>query len=32
MDFYKALNDKSKREVTFKVTRQGTDVTIGLTR
>jgi len=32
MDFYKALNDKSKREVSFKITRQGTDVTIGLTR
>jgi Do/DeqQ family serine protease len=32
MDFYKALNDKSRRDVTFKITRQGTDVTIGLTR
>jgi len=32
MDFYKALNDKSKKDVTFKITRQGTDVTIGLTR
>jgi serine protease Do len=32
MDFYKDLNDKSKRDVTFKITRQGTDVTIGITR
>jgi serine protease Do len=32
MDYYRALNDKSKKEVTFKITRQGTDVTIGLTR
>ena len=32
MDFYKALNDKSKKDVSFKITRQGTDVTIGLTR
>ncbi|MGA2642131.1 MAG: trypsin-like peptidase domain-containing protein [Spirochaetia bacterium] len=32
MDFYKALNDKSRKDVSFKVTRNGTDVTIGLTR
>ena len=32
MDFYRALNDKSKRDVSFKIIRQGTDVTIGLTR
>jgi len=32
MDFYKALNDKSKKDVSFKVTRNGTDITIGLTR
>jgi len=32
MDFYKALNDKSRKDVSFKITRQGTDVTIGLTR
>ncbi len=32
MDFYKAMNDRSRRDVTFKITRQGTDVTIGLTR
>jgi S1-C subfamily serine protease len=32
MDFYKALNDKSKKDVSFKISRQGTDVTIGLTR
>ena len=30
MDFYKALNDSSKKEVTFKINRKGTDVTIGL--
>ena len=30
MDFYKALNDSAKKEVTFKVNRKGTDVTIGL--
>ena len=32
MDFYKALNDKARRDVSFKLRRQGTDVTIGLTR
>ena len=32
MDFYRALNDKSKKDVSFKITRAGTDVTIGLTR
>jgi serine protease Do len=32
MDFYRSLNDKSKRDVSFKITRQGTEVTIGLTR
>jgi Do/DeqQ family serine protease len=32
MDFYRTLNDKTKREVSFKIIRQGTDVTIGLTR
>jgi Do/DeqQ family serine protease len=32
MDFYKALNDKSRKDVTFKISRQNTDVTIGLTR
>jgi len=32
MDFYKALNDKSKKDVSFKINRSGTDVTIGLTR
>jgi serine protease Do len=31
-DFYKALNDKSKRDVTFKINRQGTEITIGLTK
>jgi len=30
MDFYKALNDSPKKEVTFKINRKGTDVTIGL--
>ena len=32
MDFYKALNDKTKKDVSFKIRRQSTDVTIGLTR
>jgi len=32
MDFYKALNDKSRKDVSFKIKRQGTDVTVGLTR
>ena len=32
MDFYKTLNDKSKKDTAFKVNRKGTDVTIGLTR
>jgi serine protease Do len=32
MDFYKALNDKSKKEVTFHLTRKGTEISIGLTR
>ena len=32
MDFYKALNDKTRKDVSFKITRLGTDVTIGLTR
>ncbi len=30
MDFYKLLNDGGKKDVTFKVNRKGTDVTIGL--
>ena len=32
MDFYKALNDKGKSNVSFKLKRQGTDVTVGLSR
>jgi serine protease Do len=32
MDYYRALNDKAKKEVTFKIMRQGTEVSIGLTR
>ena len=32
MDFYKALNDKTRKDVSFKIRRQSTDVTIGLTR
>jgi len=32
MDFYKALNDKTRKDVTFKIKRQGTDITIGLTQ
>jgi hypothetical protein len=30
MDFYKFLNDTTKKDVTFKINRKGTDVTIGL--
>jgi len=32
MDFYKLLNDNSKKDVTFKINRKGTDVTIGLSK
>jgi Do/DeqQ family serine protease len=32
MDFYKALNDKTKGSLIIKVTRQGTDVTVTLPR
>jgi serine protease Do len=32
LDYYKALNDKSKKEVTFKLNRDGTEVTIGISR
>ena len=32
MDFYKQLNDTSKKDVTFKISRKGTDVTIGMSR
>jgi Do/DeqQ family serine protease len=32
MDYYKALNDRSKRVVTFRIVREGTDISIGLTR
>ena len=32
LDFYRALNDKSKKDVSFKISRSGTDITIGLTR
>jgi serine protease Do len=32
VDYYKALNDKSKRDITFKVNRKGVEVTIGLGR
>jgi hypothetical protein len=32
MDFYRELNDKSKKDVSFKINRSGTDVTIALTR
>ncbi|HTP59101.1 MAG TPA: PDZ domain-containing protein, partial [Spirochaetia bacterium] len=32
MDFYKLLNDGSRKEVTFKINRKGTDVTIGMSR
>jgi S1-C subfamily serine protease len=32
MDFYKALNDKSKKEVAFKINRDGTELSIALPR
>ena len=32
LDFYKALNDKSRREVSFKVNRKGTEVTVTVGR
>ncbi len=32
MDFYKALNDRSRREVSFKVNRRGTEVTVTVGR
>ena len=32
MDFYKALNDKSKKDMSFKVNRKGTEVTVGVSR
>ncbi|MGO9409711.1 MAG: Do family serine endopeptidase [Spirochaetia bacterium] len=32
MDFYKLLNDTARKDVTFKINRKGTDVTIGMSR
>jgi serine protease Do len=32
MDYFKALNDKSKKDVLFKLNRAGTEITIGITR
>jgi serine protease Do len=32
MDFYKALNDKSRRDISFKVNRKGTEVTVTVGR
>jgi len=32
IDYYKFLNDKSKKDIMFKVSRKGVDVTIGLGR
>lgn len=32
LDFYKALNDKSQKEVSFKVNRKGTEVTVTVGR
>jgi serine protease Do len=32
MDFYRALNDKTKKELVFRINRQGTDIMIGLVR
>jgi Do/DeqQ family serine protease len=32
LDFYKLLNDTSKKDVTFKINRKGNNVTIGMSR
>jgi serine protease Do len=32
LDYYKGINDRSKKEVTFRINRKGTEVTIGLGR
>jgi serine protease Do len=32
LDYYKAINDRSKKEVTFKIWRKSTEITIGLGR
>jgi serine protease Do len=32
LDFYKALNDRSKNQLSFRVEREGTEIVIGITR
>ncbi len=32
MDFYRLLNDPAKKDMSFKINRKGTDVTIGMSR
>ena len=32
MDFFKAVNDKTRKDITFRLNRQDTELTIGLTR
>jgi Do/DeqQ family serine protease len=32
LDYYKALNDKSRKDVTFKINRDGTEISIGISR
>jgi serine protease Do len=32
LDYYRAINDRAKKEVTFRINRKGTEVTIGLGR
>ena len=32
LDYYRALNDVAKRTVSFGIVRDGTDISIGLTR
>jgi Do/DeqQ family serine protease len=32
MDYYRALNDKGSRTVTFQIVREGTEISVGLTR
>jgi hypothetical protein len=32
MDFYRSINDRSKKDVTFRINRKNVEVTIGLAR
>jgi serine protease Do len=32
LDYYKALNDRSARNVTFQIVREGTEITVGLSK